>query len=208
MSVNSGKVFLKEVSTGHSVEAELRDAIEAAQLADWQSSWLPARQQRIDALKLANAPASAFPQSAHWNWADKVGQMQHLLANQGYCIFCNGHTQAMMRLDLAGKRSRLPSQKNLDLVYIDYLETAPWNWEGPYWDPPLYRRSGLHLLRAAMEVSLAEGFKGRVGLHSLPQSVAFYSKCGLSALGADPGYPGYPLPYFEATPDQTKSFLT
>jgi len=207
MSVISSSVLLKEVSTGQNVEAELRDAIEASQLADWHNSWVPAREQCLNALKLANAPASAVPQSAHWNWAAKISEMQGLIANQGYCIVCNGQTQAMMRLDLASKRCKVATQKGLHLVYIDYLETAPWNWQGPYWDPPLYRRSGLILLRAAMEVSLAEGFKGRIGLHSLPQSVAFYSRCGLSEFGPDTSYPGYPLPYFEATPDQTKAFL-
>lgn len=61
------------------------------------------------------------------------------------------------------------------------------------------------LMRVAIEVSRSESFKGRVGLHSLPQACAFYRNvCKMSDLGADADYHG--LVYFEMTEDQAKSF--
>ena len=53
---------------------------------------------------------------------------------------------------------------------------------------------------AAIRLSIEEGYKGRIGLHSLPQSNDFYSnRCGMIDLGADPHYQN--LRYFEATPE-------
>ncbi len=42
MTVDVSKIYLLDVATGASVEAELRDAIEQAQLDDWQTKWRPA----------------------------------------------------------------------------------------------------------------------------------------------------------------------
>ncbi len=209
MSVTTSTVYLKKVATGERVAAELRDGIELAQLTSWQTQWLPARQRYLDTLKAAQAPASAFPQSLHWDWSKKAQEMQNLLALQGFCVVCEGVLQGLMRIDVAGERCKLPIQTRQDMVYVDYLEVAPWNWGGPYFDTPRFRRVGSILLRAAMEVSVAEAFKGRIGLHSLPQSVAYYARCGLTDCGLDANYPGpVPLPYFEATPEQAQAFLT
>jgi hypothetical protein len=66
---------------------------------------------------------------------------------------------------------------------------------------------GSLLVRAAIELSREEGFKGRIGLHSLPQSNAWYANmCGMTDLGADPGY-SHQLRYFEMTPEQAEAFL-
>ena len=111
-----------------------------------------------------------------------------------------------MRVDVASKRGRLDGQKGQHLAYINYLEIAPWNWDESYADPPRYRGAGPILLRAAIEASHDEGFKGRVSLHSLPQAVTFYERCGMTNLGPDQKYQGQ-LPYFEMTPEQAKLFL-
>jgi hypothetical protein len=137
---------------------------------------------------------------------DKKAEMQGLLALRGLSIRCEGRTQALMRIDLASEACRLESQHGLPMVYIDYLETAPWNWAGPYFGPPRFRWAGQIMLRAAIEISVDEGFKGRLGLHSLPQAVSFYRRCGLTDCGPDPNY-RHKLPYFEATPEQAADFL-
>ncbi len=178
MSVLS-TVFLKRGDSGEKVVAELSDAIEAADIIDWATHWLPARDQCLNALKVAKAPPEAYPQSAHWNWMDKAKAMQGLLALRGLSIRCEGRTQGLMRIDLASEQCRLQDQRGLPMVYVDYIEIAPWNWISPYFDPPKFRWAGPILLRAAIEISLDEGFKGRIGLHSLPQSADFYRRCGL-----------------------------
>jgi hypothetical protein len=49
-------------------------------------------------------------------------------------------------------------------------------------------------------------FKGRIGLHSLPQANAFYANtCGMTDLGFDQDYEG--LRYFEMTPGQAEAFI-
>ena len=73
-------------------------------------------------------------------------------------------------------------------------------------DPPIYRGVGSLLIAAAIQLSLDEGFKGRIGLHSLPQADAFYANtCGMSNLGPDPSYQN--LSYFEMTAEQAQAFI-
>jgi hypothetical protein len=58
-------------------------------------------------------------------------------------------------------------------LYIDFLENAPWNVR-PLTDEPLFGGVGMVLMRAAVTLSVDEGFHGRVGLHSLRQAEEFY----------------------------------
>src|SRR5271156_6187957 len=97
-----------------------------------------------------------------------------------------------------------PSQAGKPLVYLDYLEVAPWN--RPDFGPvPRLRGVGSALITAAVALSDEEGFKGRLGLHSLPQADAFYRKIGMTDLGPDPAYQN--LRYFEMTVEQARTFL-
>ena len=78
--------------------------------------------------------------------------------------------------ECASHRSRTTTQPT-ELVYLDFVETAPWNWE-------VKRQSAKHLFTAEngpaelVEMGIGWshqlGFKGRIGLHSLPQAEAFY----------------------------------
>ncbi len=80
------------------------------------------------------------------------------------------------------------------VVYVDYLESAPWNLKGST-DPPRLLGVGTVLMSEAVRISIEEGFEGRVGLHSLPQAEPFYKKCQMTRLEQDPSY--YDLAYFE-----------
>jgi hypothetical protein len=54
------------------------------------------------------------------------------------------------------------------------------------------------LLKAVVRLSADLGFEGRIGLHSLAQSTAFYAQaCGMTALGPDPSTDDFE--YFELT---------
>src|ERR1700692_2843623 len=110
-------VFLKRDDSGERVVAELCDAIEAVDIIDWATHWLPERDRCLDILKAANAPTDAYPQSAHWNWMDKTASMQGLLALRGFAIRCEGRTQGLMRIDLARKQCRLDRQHGQPIVY-------------------------------------------------------------------------------------------
>ena len=62
------------------------------------------------------------------------------------------------------------------------------------------------LIATAVQLSLEEGFRGRIGLHSLPQAETFYAtNCGMTDLGKDTKKEG--LRYFEMTPAQAAAFL-
>ena len=125
------------------------------------------------------------------------------MASAGSAIVAGGHTQGLAQLDLR-KASREPSQFGKPLVYIHYLEVAPWNWT-EFGGTPRFRGTGLALMMAAAATSIETGFKGRLGLHSLPQADSYYRKIGMTDLGRDPIYQN--LRYFEMTSEQARTLL-
>ena len=106
-----------------------------------------------------------------------------------------------------GHVSRHSETMGKPLIYIDYLETAPWNWRIPQLQQP-GKLSGLGslMVRAAILQSTEEGLQGRVGLHALPQAESFYAAvCGMTDLREDSTYQN--LHYFEVTREQAIRFL-
>jgi hypothetical protein len=101
-----------------------------------------------------------------------------------------------MKVETVARSCRLPEQQGKPLVYIDYIEAAPWNIKqlmDPVGKPQQYRGVGKYrgvgsrLFEAAVLQSLEEDFKGRLGLHPLPGSKGFYIKeCGMTPVGRDP----------------------
>ena len=203
MTADVSTIRLLDVATGNSVEAELRDAIEQAQIDDWQTKWQPALLGILQNLARKGVPMSQWPQSWHWNWAQKAARVQGLLAFKGLSVVAQGETQGLVQVDLT-KAGREPSQVRKPLVYIDYLEVAPWN-RPEFGAAPRLRGVGTALLTAVVALSEDEGFKGRLGLHSLPQADAFYRKIGMTDLGPDSAYQN--LRYFEMTAEQARAFL-
>ena len=205
MKATSTPIFLLDVERDIAESAELLDAIAEAQLADWEGEWVPELFKAMQRLHRAGVERRFWPQSRHWNWRNKAVALQGMLGKPGFSIVCRGVTQGMMIVDTVTKRCRIDGQKGKDLVYVEFLENAPWNRKELLFDPPRYRGVGTVLIAAAIELSKSEGFKGRVGLHSLPQSNGFYAnKCGMTDLGIDTAYDD--LRYFEMTPDQAEAF--
>jgi hypothetical protein len=102
----------------------------------------------------------------------------------------------------SGYAARLDTDRGLPLVYVDYLESAPWNLRS---GSRQYLGVGQLLLREAVNRSIELGYRGRVGLHSLPQVEPFYErKCGLVGCGPDSEY--YGLVYFEFTAERGTAF--
>lgn len=109
MTVDVSTIYLLDVATGNSVEAELRDAIEQAQIDDWQAKWQPALLAILQDLARKGVPMSQWPQSWHWNWDQKTARVQGLLAFRGFSVVAHGETQGLVQVDLT-KASREPSQ--------------------------------------------------------------------------------------------------
>ncbi len=199
-------IYLLNVETGESEAAELWDAITEQQLADWEGEWLPELFNGMRRLRRAGVERARWPQSWHWNWRKKTEAVQGMLAHPGFSIVCSGMTQGMMIVDSTMKRCRLDGQTAKHLVYVDFVENAPWNRSELTGGAPRYRGIGSILIRAAITLSQELEFKGRIGLHSLPQANSFYANtCGMSDGGPDPEYQD--LRYFEMTPEQAEAFI-
>jgi hypothetical protein len=191
-------VFLRDVATGGIVDAELVCGIGVPHLLDWHKAWQPELGAIKATLYEQGVPREQWPQSGHWRWPEKVEQA-NLLGFETFCVTAGGMTQAMMRVDVTSRESRLPGSEGRPLVYVDYLEVAPWN-QKIVGMPRRYRGAGQILMVAAAALSVEQEFKGRVGLHSLPQSEDFYRGMGMVDFGPDEEVYGK-LSYFEMAAD-------
>lgn len=198
-------IALTHIESRELVDAELWDAITDKNLADWEGKWTPELLRLLEALYDQGVERALWPQSRHWDWRQKTQAIEKRLDQQCFAIVCDGMTQAMMITELT-KRARLPGQENDHLVYVDFVEAAPWNRTEILGEPPRYSGCGSILIRAAIEYSKLEDYKGRIGLHSLPQANDFYAnKVGMTDMGQDPDYQN--LRYFEMTPEQAEAFI-
>lgn len=198
-------VYLLNVERNAPEQGDLLDATTEQQLADWEAEWVPELFKAVQRLHRAGIERRLWPQSRHWDWRNKAKALQGMLAHPGFSVVCGGVTQGMMILDTTTKRCRVEGQKGKNLVYVEFVENAPWN-RRELCDTPRYRGIGSVLIRAAVSLSQHEEFKGRIGLHSLPQANSFYANtCGMTDLGIDTDYEG--LRYFEMTPEQAEAFI-
>ncbi len=205
MSIDISRIFLTNVSTGKPVEGELWDQITEKQLGDWEAEWQPAVTEALKRLNHAGVGRPNWPQSRHWDWRQKTKAIQGLLAYPGVSVMCEGVTQGLMIVNTSSYRCRIPAQAGRELVYVEFLENAPWNRKELLLQPR-FRGVGSILVGTAIQLSLAEGFKGRIGLHSLPQANPWYANtCGMTDLGIDTDKQG--LRYFEMTPAQAEAFF-
>lgn len=181
--MNSGKTSLRRCSSGQPADAEIFDDITDEHLDLWRAQWVPFAQAALSARRLQR-PASQMPEDFHWDWKKKTDWSRSLMALQRFSLTCDGELQGLMLLDLT-KYSKLPSQVGRHIAYVAFVATAPWN-RPDFVEHPRFRGVGLALMRVAVEVSREESFRGRVGLHSLPQACQFYREvCGMSDLGSD-----------------------
>lgn len=206
MTVTVSGIHLLNVARDELEPAELWDAITEQQLEDWEGEWAPELFKAVQRLKRAGVDRKYWPQSLHWNWRRKVMALQGMrLAYPSFSIVCDGLTQGMMIVDTVKKRCQIDNQEGQHLVYVKFVETAPWN-RRELFDRPRYRGIGSILIRAAVALSEDLEFHGRIGLHSLSQATGFYADtCGMTDLGADPDCDG--LHYFEMTPEQSRVFV-
>jgi len=186
------------------VEAELWDDISEEHVQLWRSSWLPSIAQAVQRLKQNDVPKEKWPQDLHWKWDDKTDWSRGLLSLRRFSITCETSLQGLMLINLTKLTGRLTSQRGQDIAYIEFLSTAPWN-RPDLTNDPVFRGVGLNMVRTAVELSRAEGFRGRVSLHSLPQAARFYhAVCGMTNLGSDTSH--HNLVYFEMTEAQAGRF--
>lgn len=184
-------ITLYSPSTCSLVAAELVRELSRDDLAALQESW---RAARVAVLQLCLLTNRTPPEHFHWDWRRKAQDLD-FAAFEALGIFCEGFWQGALLIDKEAHRARLPVQLGKPLVYLDYMETAPWNLSAYNPNPP-FAGVGTRFLAASVEISAEEEYAGRIGLHSLPSSAPFYRGRGLVELGDDPAKQN--LAYFEA----------
>jgi hypothetical protein len=192
------KLIDARAAVGPLVPATVYREFPSAELDGIESVWSIAR-ERAEAERLAAGLAPV--EHAHWDWRNKVDSVEaghHMLV----AVECHGEVQGIMAVLRGPRHSR---HTNEPIVYIDYLESAPWNLKG-FSTQPRFLGIGTVLIAEAVRLSLEAGFGGRVGLHSLPQAEEFYrTRCRMTELDADPHY--FDLVYFEYTGQQATEWL-
>jgi hypothetical protein len=202
MSTTPVQIIRKQ--DGAFVDAVLHTELEPTMLVEAEMEWGPIRWETVKKLRQAGR-GEKIPQHWHWNWGKKSLNLQ-FLAYRCFGIKCDGKWQGLLMVKLAGMEARLQPDKGKPLVYIDYLESAPWNLREMV-DTPLYGGIGPVLMWTAVQLSYDEGFHGRIGLHALPQAERFYrDTCGMHSCGPDASYEN--LPYYEMTREIATSFTS
>jgi hypothetical protein len=184
----------------------MQDELPPEELIVAESQWSETRRDLRSALKRLEVPKAKWPQSLHWSWAGKAEDLE-LLEAAGFGVKFEGIWQGVMLTKSATHMSLLSKTRGKPLIYVDFLEVAPWNWSiAEIGQLPKFKGIGSMLFREAILLSLEEGFGGRVGLHALPQADQFYQvHCAMETLGPDSAKRG--LKYFELTGDGAQRFL-
>lgn len=183
---------------------ELEDMLFHEQLSNEQL--LEAETQWGDIRRTAVGNNGKFPEHYHWDWARKADRLSYLAYRCMGIQNTNGNFEGLIMLCTAKRPAILPPDVGKPMVYIEFLETAPWNIK-LLSSFPLYKGIGLRLFEASVLYSIDEGFKGRVGLHSLPQSEWFYRDvcCLTCVIQTDPMVEN--LPYYEMSSEHAMAFI-
>lgn len=138
-----------------------------------------------------------------WDWARKGPWIDsgHL---EGFILEAVGQPQGVLVHKHEAVAARLSEQVGRPLLYVEFVEVAPWNARSLV-ASVRYKPAGVVLLRQAIRISQHRGMEGRVGFHSLPQAESFYLRSEMTLLGSDESYDG--LVYFEFTADKANQFV-
>lgn len=203
--MSSQPIQLQRRSDSAFVEASLLDGMVPDDFIIVGNEWALERSEVIQELLTSSFSRHLWPQSLHWDWGRKAPNLS-LLESAGFGVACERQWQGVMLTKSASCTARLDPDKGKPLVYIDFLEVAPWNWVIPeIGRMGRFRAVGSTLLWKAVIQSQEEGFQGRVGLHSLPQSEKFYEKFGMTPLRRDDTKQN--LLYMELSAEQATGFL-
>jgi hypothetical protein len=193
------------------VDALLHIGLTEEQIRAAQGDWEPIRKREIERLHREGGIALAnLPKHWGWDWTRKISRLGNKVLGF-YGIECEGKMQGMLEVAKEGYLAKLSVQKGKPLIYVRYIETAPWNIKLLV-PNPRYGGIGAKLIRVAVDLSLEEGCKGRIGLHSLPgnnkgEPEWFYQNtCKMESIEGERDGEG--LPYFELTPEKATEFLS
>ena len=205
MSIHAA--YVVDSTTGQEVPVELHDELSPGVLLDIETQWSSVRTELRRKLDAANVPRAQQPQSLHWDWGEKSLLLSLFKKPDSFRVFALRRQAAWegAMVTLRGEvLTRLAPDCGKPLIYVDYVEAAPWNWTvKEAQQVRKYKAVGAVLLRAAVAQSQAESFDGRIGLHALPQADHFYQGQGLQLVDFDAPKR---MNYFELTAEAVQHF--
>ena len=107
------------------VDANLLTDLSPSILIETEKEWGPIRRAAGHRLHRAGR-FQELPEHFGWDWGKKSQNLQ-LLAYRCFGIECAQKMQGLLMVKVAGKYAQLDPDKGKELVYVDYLEAAPWN---------------------------------------------------------------------------------
>jgi hypothetical protein len=117
-----------------------------------------------------------------WSWEFKRRVFLSQENYEGYAIEVAGRTEGLMMIETRNHRSQLTLGQ--PLVYVMSIAAAPWN-RREIRRPPELSGVGSELLLSARLRSVELGYRGRVGLHSLPRAERFYENKNMMLIEPD-----------------------
>jgi hypothetical protein len=132
--VSVKQVHLIDGTTGDFVAATLHENLKARNLELIERVWSEHRARLMADLLRHGVSESKWPQSLHWNWTAKAGDLG-LLAVNGTGVEIHGEWHALMMTKTVPDVARHPGDRGMPIVYVDYVESAPWNWHIPALTP-------------------------------------------------------------------------
>jgi hypothetical protein len=198
-----GERILLERANGTELPAQVFRTLDQKNFEDFQNRWRPLLKSRRAEVSSWDAAADVNAQDSHWEWVDKALEAERIMGRDTFAVECAGETQGLMLVDVGF--GRLPTQRGLELVYVELLATAPWN-RPKFVDAPLYKGVGRVLIGTAISLSVELGFNGRIALHSLRQSESWYrTVSGFTDVEFDADKS---MRYFEMTEADAATFLS
>jgi hypothetical protein len=162
------------------VAARFHEEITCEQLAEAELQWKPYRENAAARLLLeGKSPKDVYTliQHVHWDWIRKAQALREgLLTVKVFGIEAENQWQGLVMVELASHFAELAPDRGKPLVYVEFLESAPWNLR-EMCETPRFGLIGVRLMEAVARLSIQEGFHGRVGLLALPQAELFYQDC-------------------------------
>jgi hypothetical protein len=186
--------------TGEPEAASIFQGLDEKNFHDFEAVWKPELVKRAREFATWAKQAEGNVQDAHWDW---VGKAKNEAVYESFAIECDSMTQGLMLIATAPHFARLKSQHGLDLCYIELIATAPWN-RPKFSKAPKYKGAGRALLATAISWSAELELKGRIGLHSLPESESWYDEQGMQRCGFDGDKK---MEYFEMTEEDAGKYL-
>ncbi len=147
-----------------------------------ESVW---KSYRTSILQLPADRRSELPEHLHWDWVEK---RQHINSRQGgvCAITERDQVQGMAMYGFETVPGRRAVVRGKPFLYVEYLETAPFNLAAFVGSGARFSGVGTELLSGLQDISERWGCEGRLALHSLPGALGFYEAQGFQNLGCDP----------------------